>query len=733
MFGFNATTVVASLPLLVKLFGADSADVVSPSPSFSSSPSFTSTFSATESCEIECKTDYDCPSVCVRDDSYSPFGTCVGGGMFSPSPSVIPTKPTDSESPTITPCECNESQRRFIPSWCEVDILIDIMETHVLAVHSLLPQWTRAAFHDAGTFNQMTGEGGANGCLLNHAPMRLEPENGFMHLPLITLMDIKNEWERHACIKISSADILQFAASFATTRQSSTNGFGPESFFDHTPSSFAKRDALKKFMWGRPDEGNCDTMWADNLPSNPPSTTGGIPARCTAAGIEIREKMMKRNGFTAEESTVLIGAHSIGLIRNTFGPGLAGPWVVSGKDNATPMGPVFDNSYHDFLINTVVANDVNSFAMNVAPFDDPSGIFPSWFRDHSDDLDHLDTDLALAFPPLTSAHPDYSVFSTSFANDNDMFLKKFFLALDKMSKLGVLVELQRVTPCGDPCGGTIETDEGETPTEGWPQWPSDAQPPSAGKRLDIIGILTKLGNATAFADETLSRVQEKRADELIKLTTPIIKVKPPTPRPSPSIIVKTEFPTQPVMTRPPIDINKTLMPTQPVMTKPPIDIIKTMMPTQPVMTKPPIDINKTLMPTQPVMTKPPIDGVKTLMPTQPVMTKPPINGIKTLMPTQPVMTKPPIDTNRTLMPTQPVMTKPPIDGIKTLMPTQPVMKTLMPTQSMTKPPINNNKTLMPTQPLLTKPPIVNQPSVSSRPTTVTKASEKPSNQTFVTA
>ena len=79
MFGFNATTVVASLPLLVKLFGADSADVVSPSPSFSSSPSFTSTFSATESCEIECKTDYDCPSVCVRDDSYSPFGACVGG------------------------------------------------------------------------------------------------------------------------------------------------------------------------------------------------------------------------------------------------------------------------------------------------------------------------------------------------------------------------------------------------------------------------------------------------------------------------------------------------------------------------------------------------------------------------------------------------------------------------------------------------------------------------------
>jgi hypothetical protein len=554
-------------------------------------------------------------------------------------------------------------------------------------------------------------------------------------------MDIKNEWERYACIKISSADILQFAAYFSTTRQSSTKGFGPESFFDHTPSSRAKRDALKKFMWGRPDEINCDTMWADNLPSNPPTTTGGIPARCTAAGIEIREKMIKRNGFTAEEATVLIGAHSIGLIRNTFGPGLAGPWVVSGKDNATPMGPVFDNSYHNFLINTVVANDVNSFAMNVAPFDDPSGIFPSWFRDHSDDLDHLDTDLALAFPPLTSAHPDYSIHSTSFANDNDMFLKSFFPALDKMSKLGVRVELQHVTPCGDPCGGTIEMGEGETPTEDWPQWPSDDQPPSRGKGLDIIGILTKLGNTTAFADEKLSRVQEKRADELIKLTTPI-KVKPPTPRPTPSIIVKTEFPTQPVMTKPPIVTTRTLMPTQPVMTKPPIDGIKTSMPTQ-AMTKPPVDSTRTMMPTQ-SMTKPPINGIRTLMPTQ-AMTKPPINGVKTLMPTQ-AMTKPPINGIRTLMPTQPVMTKPPINGVKTLMPTQPVMtkppingiRTLMPTQAMTKPPINGVKTLMPTQ-AMTKPPIngiktltPTQPA-TTKPTTITKASEKPSNQPFETA
>jgi hypothetical protein len=59
-----------------------------------------------------------------------------------------------------------------IPSRCEVDILIDMMEVFVLASPKLLPQWTRAAFHDAGTFDQAVPEGGANGCLLNDPRMQ---------------------------------------------------------------------------------------------------------------------------------------------------------------------------------------------------------------------------------------------------------------------------------------------------------------------------------------------------------------------------------------------------------------------------------------------------------------------------------------------------------------------------------------------------------------------------------
>lgn len=218
-------------------------------------------------------------------------------------------------------CECTDPS--IIPDWCEVDVLIDIMETHVLAAHELLPQWLRASFHDAGTFDKDANVGGANGCLLNHLPMRNEPENAFLHLPLNTLMDIKNEWENHpsTCISISSSDLLQFAAFFATIRQTQI----PESLTSGTPTVAAKRDRLKQFLWGRQDERNCDILWVENLPSNPSTSGGGIPGRCTAAGREIKTKMMNKNGFTAEEATVLIGAHTIGMIRNTFGPGFAGP------------------------------------------------------------------------------------------------------------------------------------------------------------------------------------------------------------------------------------------------------------------------------------------------------------------------------------------------------------------------------------------------------------------------
>ena len=46
----------------------------------------------------------------------------------------------------------------------------------MLVAHELLPQRACLAFHDAGIFNKSANAGGANGCLLNHSPVRLEPE-----------------------------------------------------------------------------------------------------------------------------------------------------------------------------------------------------------------------------------------------------------------------------------------------------------------------------------------------------------------------------------------------------------------------------------------------------------------------------------------------------------------------------------------------------------------------------
>ena len=122
---------------------------------------------------------------------------------------------------------------------------------------------------------------------------------------ILSLISIKNDWHAHpqTCIKVSSADMLQFAAFFASTRQK----FVSESISSSATSTTAiqkRRDTLKAdFVWGRPDEANCETAWTDNLPGfnsvDTQNCFSAIPCRCAAAGNEIVEKMINRNGFTA--------------------------------------------------------------------------------------------------------------------------------------------------------------------------------------------------------------------------------------------------------------------------------------------------------------------------------------------------------------------------------------------------------------------------------------------------
>ena len=241
------------------------------------------------------------------------------------------------------------------------------MEVGVAMDLKLIAQWLRLSFHDAGTFNQDENEGGVNGCIMTEPLMLDQPENSGLNLPVLTLQVIKQTWEDHplTCLSISNADIIQFAGLFAVIRQIQPVGLNQ-----------AKVDSLLTFKWGRPDEFFCEPEWTTNLPGFDLGTDGNdVPLRCTMAGKEIKEKMMLRNGFTAMEATALIGAHTIGVIRESFGSFLAGPWVPNGKDDATPDGPVFDNAFHDFLINTIVASNATEFNDNIAPF---STQFPNW-------------------------------------------------------------------------------------------------------------------------------------------------------------------------------------------------------------------------------------------------------------------------------------------------------------------------------------------------------------------
>jgi catalase (peroxidase I) len=365
---------------------------------------------------------------------------------------------------------------------------IKLLDIAVGSEHKVAAQWLRLSFHDAGTFNQVTGEGGANGCLMYHPDMRNEPENGHLDVAINTLEAIKNNWAllNNTCIDVSGADAIQFAGLFAAVRQTDTPGITP-----------AKIAQLLKFEWGRPDESSCKVDWCRNLPDFALGTEDVLPTRCMMAGKEIKNKMMDRNGFTSEEATALIGAHTIGLIRNKFGPVFAAPWVENGADDFTQDGPVFSNSYFGFLENKIIANSTTAFGLNPAPF---NKLFPTWVQTaptNGTKLNYLDTDLVLAFPPRNASdHPDYHVHTAAFSNDRTFFLTTFYKAMTKMGKLGVNNTLNVPSSC------TACKVNAESVTES-----------VTDKVVDDVS------NAVSAAEGTITDAQEVQQEAIINRTT----------------------------------------------------------------------------------------------------------------------------------------------------------------------------------------------------------------------
>jgi hypothetical protein len=275
-----------------------------------------------------------------------------------------------------------------------------------------------------------------------------------------------------------------------------------------------KREELRNtFQWGRRDETNCQMRWTLNLPGF--DTLGAeetnIPQRCQFAGREIREKMMDRNGFTAREANVLIGAHTIGLTRNVFGPEEVAPWVRTGRDAATLQGPIFDNSYHKFLVDSIFATTVDGFAQTRFPFDED---FPNWFKSNPINVNHLDTDVVMAFPSTdTNVHPHFDAFSREFAASNTEFINSFMAALNKMSRLGVRVQLQSAIPsCATVAILGDRPGDGSAPV---------ASPVSPLPDFDTA-LLASVDVAQAMLNETLV---DRQAD-ITFLTTPVVGAGP---------------------------------------------------------------------------------------------------------------------------------------------------------------------------------------------------------------
>ena len=316
--------------------------------------------------------------------------------------------------------------------------------------------------------------------------MRLEKENDSLDLALEPLKIIQETWKGRA----SSADLIQFAGFFAVIRQRGKPGL-----------TASKRMELEEiFEWGRADELNCETSWTLNLPGfqldvDDPTD---IPLRCRMAGSEIKNKMMDRNGFTAFEATALIGAHTIGLTRHVFTDQLAGPWAENGHDEATNEGPVFDNGFHSFLIHDVAAKSAEEFADQRDPF---TTDFPTWFRFDEGDINHLDTDIVLAFPAQdTSIHPDYHAFTTRFANDGPFFIESFMKAFQKMSRLGVRQRLVPSIPCVEKTVAAFTSSD----------------------RTSAVPYQLELQSAMAQANVRLQNTAIANQAEIEYLTTPLV-------------------------------------------------------------------------------------------------------------------------------------------------------------------------------------------------------------------
>jgi len=224
------------------------------------------------------------------------------------------------------------------------------------------PQLIRMAFHDAAHFDQNEGQY-RMGCFAEMFQQAIDcPAHANMDEAILFRDAIFDQLVAEG-FHPSHADLTQLLGALAVDKLSVGTDFDAQLF--------------PQIRLGRQDMDNCDDV-CEHLPDF--AVGGGTNSLrfSNVFNVDIVGKMVNAMGFTEVESVALLGAHTVGRVRDLFPcNGCNGPWTMN------PF--VFDNAYFNELQS--VANSLENCDSSPA-IDTTSCLFPfhkkfpDWFQDN---------------------------------------------------------------------------------------------------------------------------------------------------------------------------------------------------------------------------------------------------------------------------------------------------------------------------------------------------------------
>lgn len=168
----------------------------------------------------------------------------------------------------------------------------------------------RMAFHDAGSYQTDTDEGGANGSIMHELDFKVNPMHNGLSLCGDVIPLIVEDARANGCPELTFADTIQIAGAAAVA---------------------LKEGPVCHMLMGRPDKGSADDTWM-------------FPSECDAA--ETLVKTFTRNGFADPVASVAVlsGAHNIGKSHVT------GQSRCSLGMGPLTQSPFFDGHYYDEIV-----------------------------------------------------------------------------------------------------------------------------------------------------------------------------------------------------------------------------------------------------------------------------------------------------------------------------------------------------------------------------------------------